>query len=93
VDTDDFAKALDQGRARGEMMADYRAHHGQVQGSPHWFLADGTDVHNPVITLHGVGEAGAGFSVVDADDPTVIADLVARAAAAGQAPPKVSSSG
>jgi hypothetical protein len=35
------------------MMADCRAHCGQVQGSPHWFLADGTLVHHPAgITLH-----------------------------------------
>lgn len=80
VDIDDLGNALDDGRARGAMMADYRAHHGEVQGSPHWFLADGTDVHNPGITLHWVGEAGAGFPVVDADNPAVVVDLVRRAA-------------
>jgi hypothetical protein len=31
VDADDLGRALDEGRARGPMMADYRTHHGQVQ--------------------------------------------------------------
>lgn len=70
------------GCSRGAMMADYRAQREQVQGSPHWFLADGSDVHNPGIELHWVGEAGAGFPVVDADDPGAMADLVRRAAGA-----------
>lgn len=71
---------LDAGTAREEMIRDYRAHVDQVQGSPHFFLADGSDVHNPGITLHWVGEPGAGFPIVDADDTGPIAELVRRAA-------------
>ena len=84
VDTDDLGHALEDGRARAAMMADYRAHHGQVQGSPHWFLAEGTDVHNPGVDLHWVGEAGAGFPVAEADEPSVMAELVHRAAEPGR---------
>jgi hypothetical protein len=62
------------------MMTDYREHHDQVRGSPHWFLADGSEVHNPGIELHWVGQAGAGFPVIDAYDPGALAELVRRAA-------------
>jgi predicted DsbA family dithiol-disulfide isomerase len=51
-----------------------------VRGSPHLFLPDGTDVHNPGVTLHWEGDYQAGFPVVDADDPSVYEDLVKRAA-------------
>lgn len=51
-----------------------------VQGSPHFFLADGSDVHNPGIELHWEGEPGSGFPVVDTDDPSAIDELVRRAA-------------
>lgn len=54
----------------------------QAQGSPHFFLADGSDVHNPGIELHWQGDPGAGFPVVDDDDPGVYDDLVQQAAKA-----------
>ncbi|UYP18499.1 dithiol-disulfide isomerase [Rhodococcus sp. Z13] len=80
VDVDALTEALESGSARGDMMRDYRAHVDEVQGSPHFFLADGSDVHNPGTELHWVGEPGAGFPVIDSDDPSVFADLVRRAA-------------
>lgn len=80
VDADALGEALDDGRARSRMMADYRKHRDDVQGSPHFFLGDGSDVHNPGIELHWEGEAGAGYPVVDSDDPTVYERLVRRAA-------------
>jgi predicted DsbA family dithiol-disulfide isomerase len=79
VDADALGEALDDGRARGEMLRDYREHREAVQGSPHLFFADGHDVHNPGIELHWVGDQGAGFPVVDKDDPDVFRDLVQRA--------------
>ena len=51
-----------------------------VQRSPHFFLADGTDVHNPGVSMHQVGKPGAGFLVVDADHPEVYDQMVRRAA-------------
>ncbi|MCR3750738.1 DsbA family oxidoreductase [Lentzea californiensis] len=80
VDARALGEALDDGRARGPMMRDYRACRDAVQGSPHLFFADGYDVHNPGIELKWVGEQGAGFPVVEHDDPGVAADLVRRAA-------------
>lgn len=80
VDTAALADALDAGTAREQMMRDFRAHVDEVQGSPHFFLPDGSDVHNPGITLNWVGEPGAGFPVVESDNPHALADLVRQAA-------------
>ncbi|WP_434444183.1 DsbA family oxidoreductase [Lentzea sp. E54] len=80
VDATELGEALDDGRARGSMMRDYRTHRDAVQGSPHLFFADGYDVHNPGIELHWEGEQGAGYPVVDSDDPTVFEHLLRRAA-------------
>ncbi|MCD4524986.1 DsbA family protein [Nocardioides sp. cx-173] len=81
VDPDVLAVALDDGRARGQLMLTYFEHRDAVQGSPHFFLADGYDVHNPGVQMHQAGEAGRGFLVLDSHDPSVYDDLVRRAAA------------
>jgi predicted DsbA family dithiol-disulfide isomerase len=80
VDVDRLGEDLDTGHARGRMMSTYRRCRDAVQGSPHFFLSDGTDVHNPGIAMHQVGSPGAGFLVVDADDPSVYDRLVRQAA-------------
>lgn len=73
-------EALDDGRARAAMMdLARRSQQGDVAGSPHLFLPDGSDVHNPGIEMHWEGEHGEGFPVVDRDDPAVYDDLVRRA--------------
>jgi len=51
-----------------------------VEGNPHLFLPDGTDVHNLGIEEHWEGEARRGFPVVDKDDPAIFMDLLERAA-------------
>ncbi|MBM7810345.1 DsbA family oxidoreductase [Saccharothrix algeriensis] len=81
VDADALGEALDDGRARGPMMRDYRANRDAVRGCPHLFFADGHDVLNPGVGLKWVGEPDTGFPVVEHDDPGVYADLVRRAAA------------
>jgi predicted DsbA family dithiol-disulfide isomerase len=80
VDAAHIADALDTGAARAAMMRDYRQNASDVQGSPHFFLTDGSDVHNPGIELHWVGDPGAGFPVVDSDDQDAFARLVRQAA-------------
>ncbi len=81
VDVDRLRAALDDGRARRAVMEQHAAAPGLgVKGSPHLFLPDGTDVHNPGVELHWEGEHGIGFPVVDADDPEVYTDLLQRAA-------------
>lgn len=82
VDADELADALDDGRARGPMMADFRRHGAAVQGSPHLFLADGYDVHNPGVEQRWAGgEEGKGFPVVVRDEPEACAEVIRRAAA------------
>lgn len=76
VDVTALREALDDGRARGQMMRDYRTHRDEVQGSPHFFLADGSDVHNPGIEMHLEDDV----PVVDSDDTTAMARLVRQAA-------------
>lgn len=82
VNVDQLRQAFDAGTARATMMTSYQDHRENVQGSPHFFLADGTDIHNPGIRMHQEGSPGAGFLVVDADDPGVYDDLVRKAAEA-----------
>jgi predicted DsbA family dithiol-disulfide isomerase len=82
VDTEKLAEALDDGRARREVMAQFEASRGdEIAGSPHLFLPDGTGIHNPGIEMHWNGAHGVGFPVVDHDDPAVYAAIVERAAA------------
>ncbi len=81
LDVPALRDALDEGRARRAVFDQQRAaSDDQVQGSPHLFLADGTDMHNPGIQMEWAGEHGVGFPVVSKDDPGVYEDLVRRAA-------------
>lgn len=82
LDIGRLREAMDSGRARSAMMRTYREHRQDVQGSPHFFFADGSSTLNPGIQFHQVGEPGAGFLVVDADDPAAYDDLVRRATVA-----------
>lgn len=81
VDAEEVEAALWDGRARHRIAASLEeSATQQVQGSPHLFLPDGTDVHNPGIDKHWVHEPGTGFPVVDADDQSVYEDVLRRAA-------------
>ena len=74
----DVEAALDDGRYRRAVMDDLAlARSRSVKGSPHAFLPDGTDVHNPGIVLHWT----AGRPVIDTDDPKVWDDLLSRGGA------------
>jgi predicted DsbA family dithiol-disulfide isomerase len=81
LDQEALAEALDSGRARRAVFDHCAVASGdEVAGSPHVFLPDGTDVHNPGIEMEWTGEHGIGFPVVAKDDPSVYEELVARAA-------------
>ncbi len=83
VDHHALADALDEGRARRTVLDQYEAASGdEVAGSPHVFLPDGTDGHNPGVEMEWVGEHGVGFPVVTKDDPSIYDELVTRAAGA-----------
>jgi predicted DsbA family dithiol-disulfide isomerase len=82
VDVDRLRDALDDGRARRLVMEQHASADGEgVKGSPHLFLPDGTDVHNPGVAFRWEGEEGKGFPVITDDDPEVYTDLLQRAAA------------
>jgi predicted DsbA family dithiol-disulfide isomerase len=82
VDLDRLRDDLDRGAYRAELMANaLGAEAAGVDGSPHVFLPDGTDHFNPGIEVHWEGEHGAGFPVIDEDDPTVYEGLLKKAAA------------
>lgn len=73
-----LADALDRGRSRPALMADWAtARGGDVLGSAHLFLADGTSVQNPGIEVAWDGNV----ATITRDDPAAIDVLVARAAA------------
>jgi len=82
VDAPKLMGALDDGRARAELMR-YAvvADSEEIKGSPHVFLPDGTDVHNPGIEMHWEGEHRKGSLMVDRDEPEIYEDLLRRAAA------------
>ncbi|MFP5346316.1 MAG: DsbA family protein [Actinomycetes bacterium] len=84
VDAEALRAALDDGRARGPMMAQYRAERDDVQGSPHFVLPDGENMVNPGVRMHWEGDPEAGYPVVDSDDPTVYQDLLRQVATTGQ---------
>ncbi|MCA1824313.1 MAG: DsbA family protein [Mycobacteriales bacterium] len=81
TDADLLAAALDDGRARKTVIEQWHcAETDQVRGSPHLFLPDGSDNHNPGITMHWHGEK-RGFPIIDSDDPSVYDELLTRAVA------------
>ena len=80
VDLEALTAALDDGRARRAVIDQWHdAERSDVKGSPHVFLADGTNLHNPGIATHWEGAKPGGFPVIDADDPSVYEDLLRRA--------------
>lgn len=80
VDAAALESALDDGRGRRAVIDQWRAvPDAEIQGSPHLFLPDGSDVHNPGVTMRWVGPQPGGFPVVERHDPSVYEGLLARA--------------
>ena len=84
LDAGALAELLESGGAKSEVFDDLEVAKGsRVQGSPHFFLPDGTDEHNPGVTVSWEGEPGEGFPVVSNDEVSVYDSLVKRAAGTG----------
>jgi predicted DsbA family dithiol-disulfide isomerase len=84
LDTDALAELLERGEAKRAIFEDLEAaRDDRVQGSPHFFLPDGTDEHNPGVTLRWEGEHGEGFPVVSKDEVSIYDSLLERAARTG----------
>ena len=80
IDVDALAAALDTGRHRADVMADFAvAQTDAIAGSPTFRLPDGSTVTNPGIEVHWEGPWAAGFPVVDKDDASVYDDLLRKA--------------
>jgi predicted DsbA family dithiol-disulfide isomerase len=81
VDVAALTEAFDSGRARRAVMDQFQAaREGRVNGSPHLFLYDGTNLANPGVSVRWVnGQFGVGFPIIDEDDPTVYEDLLKHA--------------
>ncbi len=82
VDVTHLAEALDDGRARAALMADWAvARTDAVRGSAHLFAPDGINDENPGIGIGWEDDgSAAGRYWIERDDPNVIDDLVRRAA-------------
>jgi predicted DsbA family dithiol-disulfide isomerase len=81
VDVALLATALDDGRHRADLMADFAvAQTDAITGSPTFRLPDGSAHTNPGIEVHWDGPWAVGYPVVDAHDPAVYEDLLRRAA-------------
>jgi predicted DsbA family dithiol-disulfide isomerase len=79
LDVAALTKALDDGVGRRAVLQQLDAARATgVKGSPHVFLPDGSDVHNPGIAIHWQGEHGHGSPVVDRDEPGVYVELLRR---------------
>lgn len=82
VDATSLAEALDDGRARAALMADWAvARTEAVRGSAHLFAPDGTNDENPGIGIGWEDDGSpAGRYWIERDEPDFIDDLVRRAA-------------
>jgi predicted DsbA family dithiol-disulfide isomerase len=79
VDAAALEHALDDGAARRETMRAFAVARDVAKGSPHVFLPDGTDSHNPGIDMRPPDDDHP-FPHVERDDPSVYEQLVRRAA-------------
>lgn len=72
---------LQSGAFRSQIFRDKEeAERTEVEGSPHLFLPDGTDIHNPGITMHKTDSFGdGGFPIVDKDEPWIYDEIVEQA--------------
>jgi predicted DsbA family dithiol-disulfide isomerase len=80
VDEEALRVTLDDGGTRRAVFDQLVIAAEGVRGSPHLFLHDGGDFHNPGITMRWEGASGAGFPVVARDDRGVYEDILKRSA-------------
>lgn len=79
LDVEALDEDLRSGRARRQIFDDMdEAESSEVKGSPHFFLADGANWHNPGVQMRWEGKDGGGFPIVEKDDPGVYAEMFDR---------------
>jgi predicted DsbA family dithiol-disulfide isomerase len=80
VDVDALVIEMRTGRGLAAVLDHVAAQEkANVDGSPHLFLPDGTDAHNPGLTVSWTKGTGHGFPVIQRDDSVVYDDLLRRA--------------
>jgi predicted DsbA family dithiol-disulfide isomerase len=81
LDVNALERAFEDGKARSRLTKDHLVSEtSAVDGSPHVFLSNGTNVANPGVELRWEGEHGEGFPVVVTDDPSIYERLLEQAA-------------
>lgn len=79
VDVDALIEAIDSGDHRSDVIEQKaESESDRIKGSPHLFLPDGSDFHNPGIELAWEGEPGKGFPTIEADSPAVYEEIFER---------------
>ena len=82
LDVDALIAELRSGRGLVAVLEQVAAQEdADIDGSPHVFLPDGTNMHNPGLTMSWTKDTGKGFPVIESDEPQVYDDLLRRAAA------------
>ncbi len=80
VDEKALTKCMHFGAGRAEVITQCRnASDGAVAGSPHVFLPDGTEWHNPGVEMSMTGEHGKGFPRVSSYDPSAYEEIIEAA--------------
>lgn len=80
VKADALDAALRRGVGRAEVFAQWQqAQEIAVRGSPHLYLADGFDTHNPGITLAWTAGQFGGMPLIEDDRPAVYDEILRRA--------------
>lgn len=79
LDLPELEAALRSGAARAAVFDGWAEAAEVAQGSPHLFLPDGTDVHNPGIRSSWTEPGGSGFVRIESQDPTAYDDALRRA--------------
>ncbi|MFL6241263.1 MAG: DsbA family protein [Actinomycetes bacterium] len=82
LDTDALTEVMLSGAGLRAVVEQHDfAERNDVKGSPHLFCPDGSDFHNPGISMKWTKEQGRGFLVIEKDDPSIYDELLHRAVA------------
>jgi predicted DsbA family dithiol-disulfide isomerase len=81
ADAEALERLLRSGAATAQVFADWdAAERGGVQGSPHLFLPDGTNIHNPGIRMSWTRQQFEGLPRIEHDQPGIYRALLERIA-------------
>jgi hypothetical protein len=79
VDAEALEAGLRRGAGRSAVFEQWEQAKQVAKGSPHFFLADGTSLHNPGISHDWTGGEHGGMPRITSDDVSVFDDILDRA--------------